>query len=121
MRAPVLKVDRDGPVTILTLNRPDALNSFDEELHHAFARFWLDLESDLSVRAVVLTGAGKAFCAGAASTTSICSGPIWEHERRSCAAPRGWSTTPRSTPRSPSASAVAAVDDAALATAQCSR
>lgn len=64
MHAPVLKVDRDGPVTILTLNRPDALNSFDEELHHAFARFWLDLESDLSVRAVVLTGAGKAFCAG---------------------------------------------------------
>lgn len=64
MHASVLKVDRDGPVTILTLNRPDALNSFDEELHHAFARFWLDLESDLSVRAVVLTGAGKAFCAG---------------------------------------------------------
>jgi enoyl-CoA hydratase/carnithine racemase len=62
--AEVLKVERDGPVAILTLNRPDALNAFDEALHHAFARFWLDLDSDMSVRAVVLTGAGKAFCAG---------------------------------------------------------
>lgn len=62
--ADVLKVERDGPVTVLTLNRPEALNSFDQALHRAFAHFWLDLESDLSVRAVVLTGAGKAFCAG---------------------------------------------------------
>ncbi len=60
----VLKVETDGPVTILTLNRPEAMNAFDEELHYDFARFWLDLESDLSVRAVVLTGAGQAFCAG---------------------------------------------------------
>lgn len=60
----VLKVERDGPVITLTLNRPDALNAFDEDLHFAFARFWFELESDMSVRAVVLTGAGKAFCAG---------------------------------------------------------
>ena len=36
----VLLVERDGPVTILTLNRPEALNAFDDALHHAFARFW---------------------------------------------------------------------------------
>ena len=60
----VLDVQRDGSVTILTLNRPEHLNSFDEELHHAFARFWVDLDYDDSVRAVVLTGAGRAFCAG---------------------------------------------------------
>ena len=60
----VLLVERDGPVVTVTLNRPDALNAFDEALHHAYARFWVDLERDDSVRAVVLTGAGKAFCAG---------------------------------------------------------
>lgn len=62
--SPVLEVRRDGPVAIVTLNRPEQLNAFDEELHYAFARFWFDLERDLDVRAVVLTGAGKAFCAG---------------------------------------------------------
>ena len=60
----VLLVERDGAVAIVTLNRPDQLNAFDQELHHAFARLWLDLERDLDVRAVVLTGAGRAFCAG---------------------------------------------------------
>jgi enoyl-CoA hydratase/carnithine racemase len=60
----VLLVERDGPVAVITLNRPDHLNAFDEQLHYAFSRFWLDLEYDLDVRAVVLTGAGKAFCAG---------------------------------------------------------
>ena len=60
----VLLVRRDGPVAILTLNRPRQLNAFDEQLHHAFSRFWVDLDHDLDVRAVVLTGAGKAFSAG---------------------------------------------------------
>src|SRR2546423_1359149 len=63
--ASVLGVERDGAVTILTLNRPDDLNAFDEALHHAFARFWVDLDYDDSARAVVLTGAGRAFSAGA--------------------------------------------------------
>jgi enoyl-CoA hydratase/carnithine racemase len=60
----VLLVERDGPVAVVTLNRPSHLNAFDDELHHAFSRFWVDLDDDLDVRAVVLTGAGKAFCAG---------------------------------------------------------
>ena len=60
----VLIVERDGPVVVLTLNRPDHLNAFDEDLHHAFTQFWVDLDRDLDVRAVVLTGAGDAFCAG---------------------------------------------------------
>src|SRR5947209_18234652 len=60
----VLLVERDGPVATVTLNRPDHLNAFDEALHHAFARFWVDLDDEPDIRAVVLTGAGKAFCAG---------------------------------------------------------
>jgi enoyl-CoA hydratase/carnithine racemase len=61
--APVLLVRRDGPVVVVTLNRPDFLNAFDDELHHAFSRFWVDLDHT-DVRAVVLTGSGRAFCAG---------------------------------------------------------
>jgi enoyl-CoA hydratase/carnithine racemase len=60
----VLVVRRDGPVAVIALNRPNHLNSFDEALHHAFSRFWIDLDHDHDIRAAVLTGAGKAFCAG---------------------------------------------------------
>ncbi len=60
----VLCVEADGPVRIVTLNRPDHLNAFDDELHSEFARLWQLVERDDEARAVVLTGAGKAFCAG---------------------------------------------------------
>jgi enoyl-CoA hydratase/carnithine racemase len=60
----VLKVEADGPVRIVTLNRPEHMNAFDEELHEQFARMWAFVEGDTEVRAVVLTGAGRAFSAG---------------------------------------------------------
>lgn len=60
----VLRVEHDGPVAIVTLNRPDHLNAFDDDLHRQFSRFWIDLEHDHDTRAVVITGAGKAFSAG---------------------------------------------------------
>jgi len=60
----VLKVEADGPVRIVTLNRPEHLNAFDEELHVQFAQLWTFVEADDEARAVVLTGAGRAFCAG---------------------------------------------------------
>lgn len=60
----VIKVDADGPIRLVTLNRPDALNAFDEELHEQFGRLWSYVEADFEVRAIVLTGAGRAFCAG---------------------------------------------------------
>ena len=60
----VLTVESDGPIRIVTLNRPEHLNSFDDELHAEFARLWQIVERDDEARAVVLTGAGKAFCAG---------------------------------------------------------
>jgi 2-(1,2-epoxy-1,2-dihydrophenyl)acetyl-CoA isomerase len=53
-----------GPVALITLNRPAALNSFTREMHR---ELWaaLDLiEADKSIRALVLTGAGRGFCAG---------------------------------------------------------
>lgn len=60
----VLRVESDGPVRIVTLNRPEQLNAFDDELHEQFARLWMYVEADLDARVVVLTGAGRAFCAG---------------------------------------------------------
>ena len=47
----------------ITLNRPDRLNSFNEEMHLAL-RDCLNRARDISVRAVLLTGAGRGFCAG---------------------------------------------------------
>ena len=55
---------RDGPVLTLTLNRPKALNSFTGALHDALMAALKTAAADASVRCVVLTGAGRAFCAG---------------------------------------------------------
>jgi len=54
----------DGPVRIVTLNRPDTLNATDAELHRAITEVWAGLARDRDARAIVLTGAGKAFSAG---------------------------------------------------------
>jgi enoyl-CoA hydratase/carnithine racemase len=61
---PGLLVDKDGPVAIVTMNRPDQLNAFDSALHGSMERVWWQLGEDDDVRAVILTGAGKAFSAG---------------------------------------------------------
>jgi enoyl-CoA hydratase/carnithine racemase len=57
--------EQDGPVLTLTLNRPDKLNAYTatmgQELEHAFRA----ADADDSVRAIVVTGAGRHFCAGA--------------------------------------------------------
>jgi enoyl-CoA hydratase len=60
----VVGVTWDGPVAIVTLNRPDALNAASAELHHAITHVWAGLADDNRLRSVVLTGAGKAFSAG---------------------------------------------------------
>jgi 2-(1,2-epoxy-1,2-dihydrophenyl)acetyl-CoA isomerase len=59
-----LLVDRAGAVVTLTLNRPDAMNALDVELKEALRDTLASLESDRSCRAIVLAGAGRAFCVG---------------------------------------------------------
>ena len=54
---------RDGGVMEITLNRPDRMNAFTAEMHLAL-RAALDAAADPGVRAVLLTGAGRGFCAG---------------------------------------------------------
>jgi methylglutaconyl-CoA hydratase len=57
--------ERDGAVLRLTLNRPDVRNAFDEELIAALTRAAAAAADDSTLRAVVLGGSGKTFCAGA--------------------------------------------------------
>ena len=59
-----LLVEVRGPIRIVTLNRPDAYNATNEALHGEIARVWRELAEDTEARAVVLTGAGKAFSGG---------------------------------------------------------
>ena len=61
----VLLVEHQGPVATLIMNRPKTRNALDPELLEALAIGLAELASDASVRAVVLTGAGDAFCSGA--------------------------------------------------------
>lgn len=64
MAQPVLIVEREAPIAIVTLNRPDQRNALSAELRLAIGEAFRTLEADPEIRAVVLTGAGPAFCAG---------------------------------------------------------
>ncbi|HAM56584.1 MAG TPA: enoyl-CoA hydratase [Candidatus Rokubacteria bacterium] len=59
-----LIAERDGAVAVLTLNRPQAFNALDLRLGEALLDALIECDEDERVRAVVLTGAGRAFCAG---------------------------------------------------------
>jgi 2-(1,2-epoxy-1,2-dihydrophenyl)acetyl-CoA isomerase len=59
-----LTLEKEGPVAIVTLNRPDAGNSFDFRLMEEIDAVMRDVAKDKSVRAVILTGAGKYFSTG---------------------------------------------------------
>lgn len=61
----VLLVEQEGPVATLIMNRPQTKNALDPELLAALAAGLAQVAADSSVRAVVLTGAGGAFCSGA--------------------------------------------------------
>jgi enoyl-CoA hydratase len=62
--APTILVESDGPVRIVTLNRPEVRNAVNFEMHTAFTRIWPELTDDLDARAVIVTGAGSSFSAG---------------------------------------------------------
>jgi enoyl-CoA hydratase len=78
-----LIVETDGPVTILTMNKPEMRNAFVDPLHDAMREVWRHLADDPSVKAVVLTGAGTAFSAGGNVPGFILSYEDSEHRRKS--------------------------------------
>ena len=59
-----IKVEKAERVATVTLNRPDRLNAVNPGLHHELMTIWNDLAEDREVNAIILTGAGRAFCAG---------------------------------------------------------
>ena len=64
MADPLVLVAQAGAVRTLTLNRPQALNSFTSAMHAELAQALDAAAGDATVRCLVLTGAGRAFCAG---------------------------------------------------------
>ena len=60
-----LKIERrDDGIVVITLNRPDVLNAMTYGMHGELARIWDDINRDPKSRVAVVTGAGRAFCAG---------------------------------------------------------
>ena len=64
MSEPTILYESAAGVVTLTLNRPDKLNVFNEAMHGELARAFDRIEADPAIRAVLLTGAGRGFCAG---------------------------------------------------------
>lgn len=65
MSEATVQYEKRGAVALVTLNRPQALNSFTRQMHRELGAVLDQVEEDKSVRALVLTGAGRGFCAGA--------------------------------------------------------
>lgn len=59
-----IEVEADGPIRLVRLNRPDDLNATNHVLHQGLAELWPQVDADVEARVVVLTGNGRAFCAG---------------------------------------------------------
>ena len=80
----VVLYERRGPSAWITLNRPDKLNAISHELRDALSAALTRAEADDDVRVVVLTGAGRAFCAGydlsQEAGGSFASAEAWRHE-----------------------------------------
>lgn len=57
-------VEKKGPIGLLTLNRPEAMNALSRDLRDQFAQAFVDFQADEAIRVVIVTGNGKAFCAG---------------------------------------------------------
>lgn len=61
-----LLVDKHDGIVTLTLNRPESLNAMTVDMGDEFAQFVQELKQDQEARVLILTGAGRAFCAGGA-------------------------------------------------------
>ncbi|MCK9519610.1 MAG: enoyl-CoA hydratase/isomerase family protein [Dehalococcoidia bacterium] len=59
-----LRFEQEGPIGILTLNRPERLNAINHEMLRELHAFWDERHRDYGCRIIVITGAGRGFCAG---------------------------------------------------------
>jgi enoyl-CoA hydratase/carnithine racemase len=66
MNPVVLLSEKNGPVTTITLNRPEAMNAFNREMAEELGRAWAEFAADPDAMVLLITGSGdKAFCVGA--------------------------------------------------------
>ncbi len=96
--------ERRGAVLILTFNRPDRLNAWNNDLEDEYFALLDQAEDDPEVRAIVITGAGRGFCAGA---------DMQNLQRIEKAAGRSVRPRPRSFPRDVGKPLIAAINGAA--------
>lgn len=81
--APTLLVEREGPVLVLTMNRPARRNALVPDMLVRFADAWQAANDDDSIRCVILTGAGdEAYCAGGDLSDGWMSGEVTEEAKR---------------------------------------
>lgn len=71
-----LSYRKEDRIAYLSLNRPEALNALDDQLNRELWDAWHDFSEDGAVDVAILSGEGKAFCAGADLKTWI---PKWQH------------------------------------------
>ena len=85
----------EAGVAVLTLNRPDRLNAWTPELGSTYFDLLEECAADPEVRAIVVTGAGRGFCAGAdmQDLQALGSGDIDGAERRADHRPQTFPTT----------------------------
>lgn len=77
----MIEVEQDGPIWVLTLSRPDKANALTQGMLSDLADAVERATSDPATRAVILTGAGKVFSAGAdldAARAGLATNPVWE-------------------------------------------
>ena len=87
-----IKIETRDKVRIITLNRPEVRNAFDDELLEALASAVIDADHDDSVAVTAITGAGTAFCSGddlrnardKANAGKPFRGPLRSHRRTIC-------------------------------------
>ena len=60
----VVETERHGQVLVVRMNRPERLNALNQELRIALAETWIDYRRDDGLEVAILTGTGRAFCAG---------------------------------------------------------
>ena len=65
MNSETLQINIESPIATVTLNRPNVLNAFNEQLVLDLQKAFKNLAEDESVRIIILTGSGKGFSAGA--------------------------------------------------------
>ncbi|MGZ8667521.1 MAG: enoyl-CoA hydratase/isomerase family protein [Solirubrobacterales bacterium] len=68
---PKVLYEKRGPIAHVTINRPEARNAIDPDVHRLMIETWADFRDDDGLDVAILTGAGDAFCAGADLKTYI--------------------------------------------------